>query len=766
MIINGFLSGHSLPFRYLSRLFPRFSCPLFFIVLFGTAGVSVGQTNGEEMIWPIDFGRYVTSSFGEPRVERFHYGIDLRSGGVIGKEVYSVGDGYVSRVSTSTGGYGNALYITLDSGRTAVYAHLSGFIPEIEEGLFKLRCREGRFTVNWWPQPGEIRVTAGQLVAYSGDSGTWGSPHLHFEIRDGDNFPLNPLNEGMVVRDTVAPQMGPVVLIPLDRKSSVNGYPLPQWGSGNGSKEPFHLAGRVGVAVSVSDRVNGTTNILGIYEISLALDEEIIFSKQYDRLSYTFNGDGSLDYLNGEFHGVSGTISALFRHPGNLLPFYEGDGIIEIPPLAPTKTRTLTITARDHAGNTATRTIEVIFGALPRFTSCGVDSNGALRITGEHAPGNLDRVELWQCSGESGWRLSGQVPSGSSRCDVTFPAPRPGTASRIVLVARDSTSSQPACIEYAPNTASGHGDTTLGIETRMLHDRLIIEITSSELLSSIPLIDVTENGAAASSMYCPVPEGETRWIGAFPLEDVGRRDLHITVSASDREGNRLAGEKDVTCTVLDPYANGSISSDDRKMNVYVPPRALYRTVPMSIVTEQARGVRGLRALSDAYRLLIGEEQLRKSVLVNIRIDGEMPEHAGIFYRDEWDGDRSWTYLECERSGQALTADLGAAVCLAVFEDTVPPVVNPSTPAPGESVRTDRPLISLVARDDGAEIEGADSFRMMIDGEPVYPEYDLRRHIASFKPVYGLARGDHTVEVTVTDQVGNTASKSWQFTILP
>ena len=101
-------------------------------------------------------------------------------------------------------------------------------MPEIEDRLFSLRIKQKSYDVDLWLKPGEIPVRKGQIIAYSGDTGS-GAPHLHMELRDDKNNPLNPFNYGLNVRDTIPPQITSVVLIPLDNKSSVDGLPIPQW---------------------------------------------------------------------------------------------------------------------------------------------------------------------------------------------------------------------------------------------------------------------------------------------------------------------------------------------------------------------------------------------------------------------------------------------------------------------------------------------------------------------------------------------------------
>ena len=78
----------------------------------------------EIYLWPLHGERLLSSSFSEYREGHYHAGIDLRTFGRIGLPCLAVGDGSVQRIKVGPAGYGKALYLKLEDGRTAVYAHL------------------------------------------------------------------------------------------------------------------------------------------------------------------------------------------------------------------------------------------------------------------------------------------------------------------------------------------------------------------------------------------------------------------------------------------------------------------------------------------------------------------------------------------------------------------------------------------------------------------------------------------------------------------
>ena len=80
---------------------------------------------------PVNYEIALAGNFGEPRPNHFHGGVDIKTGGVEGKPIFSIGDGYISHVSVGIGGFGNAVYVHHPEGYTSVYCHLKKFVPQI-----------------------------------------------------------------------------------------------------------------------------------------------------------------------------------------------------------------------------------------------------------------------------------------------------------------------------------------------------------------------------------------------------------------------------------------------------------------------------------------------------------------------------------------------------------------------------------------------------------------------------------------------------------
>jgi len=137
--------------------------------------------------FPVSGGARLVDTYGAPRSGgRQHAGQDLM--GTKGTPLVAAVDGVVTRVRhDSTGLSGNSLTIRGNDGWTYHYLHLNNDSPGTDDGLnaFEHAFAPG-LAVN-------VRVTAGQLVAYLGDSGNAedAGAHLHFEIHQPDGTVVN-----------------------------------------------------------------------------------------------------------------------------------------------------------------------------------------------------------------------------------------------------------------------------------------------------------------------------------------------------------------------------------------------------------------------------------------------------------------------------------------------------------------------------------------------------------------------------------------------
>ena len=333
--------------------------------------------------WPLDLEPVLTSSFGEYRPGRFHAGIDLRTYG-IGQPVRAPESGEVARVRASPYGYGKALYIRLADGNTAVFAHLDRFASPVAEYVFDAQHERQSYTVDLYPGEGEFPVERGEVVAYSGRTGV-GAPHLHYEIRDPDNQPINPRRVGLTWPDTQAPEFERLLIAPRNPESTVRGDIIPQIlsvrraGSNRYEASRVYASGEIGFAVDVTDRSEEGGFSLGVHTIVTRVDGEEVFRMDNDLLSYDTVNDGRVSFH--PFHLDEGRFWLQWRWTGNRSPNFlvsERNGWHSVG----NDPASVEITAKTFMGNEASLSFEL----LPERAS---EPAGPGSPPSRVAPGNL-----------------------------------------------------------------------------------------------------------------------------------------------------------------------------------------------------------------------------------------------------------------------------------------------------------------------------------------------------------------------------------------
>lgn len=316
---------------------------------------------------PLDTPLVLSGTFGELRTNHFHAGLDLKTEQKEGLHVYAAAEGYVSRIKISLWGYGKAIYITHPNGYTTVYAHLQKFNKKIEEYIKKQQYEKESFEIHVFPSSKELPITKNELIAFSGSTGGFVGPHLHFEIRDTETEkPINPMLFGIQIKDTKNPRINTLIGYSLDNNSQINGLGVPTQLSFIKLKNETFLAhkirafGKIGFGINAYDQQDGTYNKNGLYNLSMLVNGEKVH--EFEAATFSFAESKYINLLIDyeRFENLKQRVQKCFIEPSNKLSLYTNsfnNGYITIEDGL---TYTIEIIAKDFKGNTQKVTIPIV----------------------------------------------------------------------------------------------------------------------------------------------------------------------------------------------------------------------------------------------------------------------------------------------------------------------------------------------------------------------------------------------------------------------
>ena len=262
------------------------------------------------MDWPLSYV-LVTQRFGKTTdsgrlyTSGSHSGMDFRA--AVGTPVFAVADGTVlgtgdTDVSCPKASFGKWVFIEHDIGLSTTSGHLS-----------LIKSIQGQ------------KVKKGDLIAYTGNSGSSGGPHLHYEIRDAYSRPMNPMLFGLEIPDTKDPSVTSVLAYPVSDDATVNQSSEPvklrliKQKDGSYKTEKISAYGKIGFGIATTDQQNGAYNKNGVYRIKTTYNGKPKIDIKFEKFSFdeTRYLNRYIDYTYFKEHKIK--IQKLFRQTNNPL---------------------------------------------------------------------------------------------------------------------------------------------------------------------------------------------------------------------------------------------------------------------------------------------------------------------------------------------------------------------------------------------------------------------------------------------------------------
>lgn len=286
------------------------------------------QAQKYQFAQPLKIQLGISGTFGELRSNHFHSGIDIRTQGRTGQPVYASEKGYIMRIKVSATGYGKAIYINHPNGLTTVYAHLEQFNDTIEQYVANYQHKKELFEVDLYLKPGQITVAKNQCIGYSGNSGSSGGPHLHYEVRITDSQKLlQPINffPSWGKFDKIEPSIDELYLYQIDSalylRDSLTKTKLNVVKTDNGYvvADTIYAYGSIGFGVAAHDRINQYCTRCGANGYAIEVNNDKKFAVLLDCFSFTESKhiNSLVDF--GHLFDTKKRIVRLWKEPNNTL---------------------------------------------------------------------------------------------------------------------------------------------------------------------------------------------------------------------------------------------------------------------------------------------------------------------------------------------------------------------------------------------------------------------------------------------------------------
>ncbi|MFH1699822.1 MAG: M23 family metallopeptidase [Candidatus Zixiibacteriota bacterium] len=722
--------------------------------------------------WPLKLQKQFSSGFGDTRPGRFHMGVDLRTGGKEGARVYAPEDGYVVRIKTSYNGYGKGLYLKGNSGRIYVFGHLQKYNWDIGTYLQKRQIESERYYQDISLESDELRIKKGDFIARSGQTGA-GAPHLHFEIRDENQIPLNPLYFNVEVNDKAAPEFEAVWLTCLDNYSlfedgSREKKFIPKKSDNSGRfviADTIVVSGRFGIKAAVSDIITSGSFTLGASKLVLYIDGKIYYAVDYRQISYDENFYSLLD-KDTDQRKVEDykRVYLLYRRMGNkfsgcLTPAND-DGTIEFSSYG---FHDIRIEAFDASGNRQSLDFVLFYSVsleiLDPFNRAIIEDT---LIELNYAQGidslNYDSILITH-------------PDAGSLPVRVFPS-----------------------IENSPHSIRLMGDFSQWphYQIRFFKNGVLfpaynfstnyIQPAGQKAVDSVT-VELIDDGLLLNA-YTSVPS--INWLLAEIITDIGSERLSYLKYDTTRFSLFYRPNDSVTkiesiitrgpIGFLPDSLNGTIHrvkagtdieiSLKESTSLHFDPQDLFADLLLSIYDTIMADPKTGHYIGTPFEIFPATMSFANWVDLksNVR-DADNADKAGLYV---FHNEKGWLWAggELSETSGFIKSDIGGTGLVAIIADTTAPVIKSLNIEEKGRVKISQPEIRFIVDDELSKIENDFNFNVTIDGKWISPEYDPERQSFKSKPHWRLIPGKHILKIEVTDRCGNKTELVRNFRVQP
>ncbi len=728
--------------------------------------------SAEETSWPVHGEIDLSSGFCDFRAAHFHGGLDIRTGGAEGREVFSPVDGYLWRIRYSYTGFGKAVYLRDRAGFIYVFGHLSRLFDRFEKMTESQQYRLKRYSLDWEFPADSIPVKRGELVAYSGQTGA-GPPHFHFEKRTPANQPLNPLTNGFPLTDKISPKIEAVSLSYRDSSSlfsngerSTRLHVHYDRSKGNYVVDSVaYLKAAFGIELKAFDQIRQNGPKLNIYKIRFFIDNsDIPLSElQFDR--YDYNETKMVDLTYDYYSAVKNKDYSylLYKPIGQKFSGSKSDesfrGVISNHDPKFQGFHTARIEVSDAAGNMSKLVFSFVLSpGDPLFEHKIVgDSILLLNSRTNLAKSDLKSAKIYGLLPQSGWRqLVDKAIGTDTSLEIRVPLkigkaiPK---ALKIETIGRSGWKATDSYIFLEDRFEHGYS-----LDYELQDGGIMIDATSRDSYAPLPVINaICEDSSVFEIQTQPLALSKfkvffrsnnlTTKIIRFEI-----RDTLGKVRASKNCNILLAGVKS------ERFGPGESAG----FEISLDSSAFYSPAFVELREKSVKASLSQAVSGEAYQITPEIFPLANDISVNFPKSGiDGLSRIGVGRLSE--GGR-WQWIKPSSVSDRITAKSGKMGTFALLADSEPPRISNLNPSNGSSISSPLPKITCNITDDLSGIDSDEQISILLDGIWLIPEYDPETTQLKTFPRQKLAKGKHQLEITVSDGAGNSREiKSTFFT---
>ncbi len=727
---------------------------------------------------PLKENRGLSSVFADHRDFHFHSGIDFKTGGKTGLEVRAVKSGWAYRLVASWWGYGKVVYLRHPDGKLTVYAHLSDFSEKLKKVVTQKQLQNKNYKVDIFLED-TLWIEQGEVIGYSGQTGS-GAPHLHFEIRDEKNKPINPLSHGFPVKDTLAPILQSIAIRPRDFNSRVDDsrdyriYSL----HFDSKKQAYILGespaieGRIGIEVSGYDQLMQRGNRFSIYRLGLFLDTLLIFSSRYDTIDFENSWKVELDRdfelsqkKRGEFH-------KLYIEKGNDLPLYYSlnKGILE---LKDNNVHQLIILAADVSGNVSKAEITLQISKKPLLSEMAIrrgqsgsvvegkvrDSGQILKVTVEaSSPDKISWKDLsgYECeSNLNGFRIQlgdlGQKPK----------------VLRVKVIDGSGVESDYVYLLHNLDRVERESDQRViypAVKYSLEDSFWVFKISFDHILKNFPEVFLKAGEMSVLPLTSrQIDEKSYEFI--FPFFELYLPGVILDIRATDVFGNEVGGVRYLEMFVAKEDNSILVENIDGSARVQMDSGSVFKNINLTIEKTEKPQEENNRLKTPLYSFNPSTYPLAKPARVSIsyRGIGCEPSKTGLY---ESTGE-SYRFIgqDIDTLHNLISGKVRNLSAYALLEDLEPPTIKRVYPKSNQKISGKNLVVSAWVKDDLSGIGSEQDIEVLLDGEWQIPEYDPETYLLISEPLKTLSPGWHQLVMKAKDRMGNEKVVTNKFKVI-